>query len=129
MSKEARNLEDLDLSPAVREKFEELVALLSAHGFGPDGPPKDTTFVQKEAFGHQAGRIARFATELFSPQRLALRIDRRSYSPTVLERLILSSSSIPSFELAAKLAGQVAEIHISGRHLQNLTTWASALDR
>ncbi|MGI9455455.1 MAG: hypothetical protein ACR2NU_02785 [Aeoliella sp.] len=60
MGKEARkrrNREDLDLAPEVREKFEELVALLSAHGFGSEGPPIDTTFAQIEAFGHQAGRM------------------------------------------------------------------------
>ena len=57
MGKEARNKKDLDLAPEVREKFEELVTLLSAHGFGPDGPPIDTTFAQIEAFGHQAGQM------------------------------------------------------------------------
>ena len=56
MGKDARN-QDLDLAPEVREKFEELVSMLSAHGFGPDGPPIDTTFAQIEAFGHQAGRM------------------------------------------------------------------------
>ncbi len=64
---------------------------------------------------------ARIATGIFFPQRLALRIDGRSYSPTALERLILCSSTIPSFDLAAKLAGQLTGIRISGRHLQNLT--------
>lgn len=57
MGKDARNPEDLDLSPEVAEKFQELVALLSAHGFGPEGPPVDTTFAEIESFGHTAGRM------------------------------------------------------------------------
>jgi hypothetical protein len=57
MGKEARNKEDLDLSPEVEEKFDELVALLSSQGFGPEGPPLDTTFAEIEAFGHSAGRM------------------------------------------------------------------------
>ena len=50
-----------------------------------------------------------------------MRIDGRSYSPTTLEKLVLCSSTIPSFDLAAELAGQLTGIRISGRHLQNLT--------
>jgi len=56
MSKDARN-EDLPLSLEVREKFDELVALLSEHRYGPDGPPRETTFAQIEQFGHQTGRM------------------------------------------------------------------------
>lgn len=56
MSKDARN-EDLDLTAAEREKFGELVALLARHGFGEEGPPRETTFAQIEKFGHQAGRM------------------------------------------------------------------------
>ena len=69
MGKEARNNEDLDLAPEVREKFEELVTLLSAHGFGPNGPPIDTTFAQIEAFGPQAGQmVARAIDEQLGEQ-------------------------------------------------------------
>lgn len=56
MSKDALD-EDLDLPPAVLTKFRELVAVLSQQGFGPDGPPRETTFAQIEQFGHQAGRM------------------------------------------------------------------------
>jgi hypothetical protein len=56
MSKDARN-EDLDLRPEVKEKLDELVALLAVHGFGEQGPPRETTFAQIEQFGHQAGRV------------------------------------------------------------------------
>ncbi len=56
MSKDARN-EDLDLTPEEKEKFSELVVLLARHGFGADGPPRETTFAQIERFGHRAGRM------------------------------------------------------------------------
>jgi hypothetical protein len=67
MGTEAGNPEDLDLPPAVAEKFQELVALLSAEGFGAEGPPIDTTFSEIEAFGHSAGRMVARAVD----QRLA----------------------------------------------------------
>ena len=57
MSKDARNQEDLDLTPEVIAKFDELTAMLAASGFGEDGPPLETTFAQIEKFGHQAGRM------------------------------------------------------------------------
>ena len=56
MSKDARN-EDLDLTPAAKEQFDQLVALLAQHGFGDDGPARETTFAEIERFGHQAGRM------------------------------------------------------------------------
>lgn len=58
MSKDARKLDrDLDLSPAERAKFDELVAMLAKRGFGEQGPPRNTTFAEIERFGHQAGRM------------------------------------------------------------------------
>ena len=62
MSKDARN-EDLDLRPEVEEELDELVALLAAHGFGEQGPPRETTFAQIEKFGHQAGRMVARAVD------------------------------------------------------------------
>jgi hypothetical protein len=56
MGKDSRN-EDLALSPLVKQKFEELVAMLAETGFGPDGPSPDTDFATIEQFGHQAGRM------------------------------------------------------------------------
>ena len=56
MSKDARN-EDLDLTPEVKAKFNELVALLARRGFGEDGPPRETSFARIEQFGHQTGRM------------------------------------------------------------------------
>lgn len=56
MGKDARN-EDLALTAEEREKFQELVALLARHGFGEQGPPRNTSFAEIEQFGHQAGRM------------------------------------------------------------------------
>ncbi len=56
MGKDARN-EDLELTAQERSKFLELVALLSKHGFGEEGPPRETTFAAIEQFGHRAGRM------------------------------------------------------------------------
>ena len=56
MGMDARN-EDLDLTPAVKSKFDEFVALLSEQRYGEEGPPLETTFAEIEQFGHQAGRM------------------------------------------------------------------------
>jgi hypothetical protein len=63
MSKDALN-EDLDLTPAERAKFSELVALLSKRGFGEAGPPRETTFAAIEQFGHRAGRMVARALDV-----------------------------------------------------------------
>jgi hypothetical protein len=63
MSKDARN-EDLELSPAAREQFDQLVALLAKQGFGDGGPPRDTTFAEIERFGHRAGRMVARAIDV-----------------------------------------------------------------
>ena len=56
MSKDARN-EDLELTTVEKENFSELVALLAKHGFGEEGPPRETSFAQIEKFGHRAGQM------------------------------------------------------------------------
>lgn len=56
MSKDALN-DDVPLSAAAREKYDELVALLSAEKYGPGGPPRETTFAEIEQFGHRVGRM------------------------------------------------------------------------
>jgi transposase len=47
----------LELTALEKEKFGELVALLAKHGFGEDGPPRETSFAQIEEFGHRAGQM------------------------------------------------------------------------
>jgi len=64
--------------------------------------------------------IARFATEIFFPQRIPLKIDGRSYSPKVLEKAMLCVARHPAFHLAATMLHDVGDISISGRHVGNL---------
>lgn len=70
MSKEARN-RDLELTPEEQRKFGELVAMLSKHGFGEAGPPRETTFAQIEQFGHQAGQMLARAIDMHLAARHA----------------------------------------------------------
>jgi hypothetical protein len=63
---------------------------------------------------------ARFATEIFFPQRLALKIDGRSYSPNVLEKVIYCAGTQPAYHLASKALDKVGDISITGRHIGNL---------
>ena len=55
MSKEARLA--VVLNDEAQRKFDECVAALTALRYGPEGPPKDTTFAEIEEFGHEVGRM------------------------------------------------------------------------
>jgi len=85
MSKEARN-EDLDLQPEVKEKLDELVALLASHGFGETGPPLETTFAQIEQFGHQAGRMVARAIDGHLAEQHAAHFTDEQPCPTCSEK-------------------------------------------
>lgn len=50
-------IEKSTLSSEAQQKLDELVALLAAEKFGPDGPPRNTTFAEIEDYGHQAGQV------------------------------------------------------------------------
>jgi hypothetical protein len=45
------------LNDEAQEKFDECVASLTALRYGPEGPPKNTTFAEIEEFGHEVGRM------------------------------------------------------------------------
>jgi hypothetical protein len=64
--------------------------------------------------------IARFVTGIFFPQRVALKIDGRSYSPKVLEIAMFCAARDPAYKLGAESLRETAEIQISSRHLRNL---------
>jgi hypothetical protein len=81
MGTDARN-EDLDLSPAAREQFDTVVALLAREGFGEDGPPRETTFAEIEQFGHQAGRMMARAIDACLAQQHALHFAGEQPCPT-----------------------------------------------
>lgn len=61
MSKDAQNR--LELTKEAQKKFEECVAAFAACGFGPEGPPIDTTFVDIEEFGHEVGKMVARAVD------------------------------------------------------------------
>jgi hypothetical protein len=64
--------------------------------------------------------IARLVSGLFFPQRIALKLDGRSYSPAVLKKAITASAHAPSYQLGSKLLEIVGEIKIEGRQLNKL---------
>ena len=45
------------LTDEAKKKFEDCVAAIASCGFGPEGPPRDTTFAEIEEFGHEVGRM------------------------------------------------------------------------
>ena len=48
-------------------------------------------------------------------------LDGGSYSPGVLEKLLLCGAHVSSYGLGARLAKELSGVRISGRHLRNLT--------
>jgi hypothetical protein len=85
MRKDAQN-EDLDLTPEEKEKFQELVALLARHGFGADGPPRETTFAEIERFGHRAGRMVARAVDAQLAEQHAAHFAGEELCPTCGEK-------------------------------------------
>ena len=65
---------------------------------------------------------ARVVGGLFFPQRVPLKLDGRGYSPLVLEQIVTAGASVKSFEAAAVLLMKLAEVDVSPRHVNNLTT-------
>ena len=55
MGMEARQAVVLDSE--VQKKLDDCVAAVTAMRYGPDGPPKNTTFSEIEQFGHEVGRM------------------------------------------------------------------------
>lgn len=65
---------------------------------------------------------ARVVGGLFFPQRVPLKLDGRGYSPLVLEQIVTAGASVKSFDAASVLLLKLAEVDISPRHVNNLTT-------
>jgi hypothetical protein len=55
MGKDAQDA--IVLNDEAQKKFDECVAALTAMRYGPDGPPRETTLSEIEAFGHEVGRM------------------------------------------------------------------------
>jgi hypothetical protein len=107
MSKDARN-EDLGLSPAMKVKFDELVALLAQQGFGEDGPPVETTFAQIEQFGHRAGRMLGRAVDAHLAAQHAEHFAEEQPCPTCDEK---SPSQESPHELALQTPDGEVTLH------------------
>jgi len=105
MSKDARN-EDLELSPAAREQFDQLVALLAKQGFGDDGPPRETTFAEIERFGHRAGRMVARAIDMYVANQHASHFAGEQPCPTCDE-------NCPTKESPHELTFQTEDGHVT----------------
>ena len=67
MSRDARN--QPVLTDEAKKKLDECVAAMAVCGFGPEGPPVDTTFAEIEEFGHEVGKmVARGVDEKLTSQ-------------------------------------------------------------
>lgn len=51
-----------------------------------------------------------------------MKLDGRGYSPLVLEQLVTAGASVKSYEGASVLLEKLAEVSVSPRHVNNLTT-------
>jgi hypothetical protein len=80
MSKEAQK--SVVLSDEAQKKFDECVAALTALRYGSEGPPKDTTFAEIEAFGHEVGRMLGRAVDQQLTSQHAEQFQDESTCPT-----------------------------------------------
>jgi len=65
--------------------------------------------------------IARHAAGIFFPLRPALRLDGHSYTPALLQRILMLAGRLASFEQVAVALEVAAGVQLSGRHVQRLT--------
>jgi hypothetical protein len=61
------------------------------------------------------------ASDLFFPQRIALRLDGSEYSPAVLERIVAAGGTFGSFGNAAKMFELLTDLKIAERTINNKT--------
>ena len=85
MSKEALN-EDLSLSAEASKKYDELVALLAAEKYGPEGPSLETTFAEIEQYGHHVGRMVARGVDAHLTARQSGRLETEQVCPTCQTR-------------------------------------------
>lgn len=57
----------------------------------------------------------------FFPQRVALKIDGRSFSPTVIAKARYFAGTLPAYHLASESLLKLSDISITGRHIGNLS--------
>lgn len=80
MSKEAP--EAVVLNDEAQKKFDECVRALTALRYGPQGPPKDTTFAEIEQFGHEVGRMLGRAVDQQLTRQHAEQFQQAATCPT-----------------------------------------------
>lgn len=61
------------------------------------------------------------ASDLFFPQRIALRLDGSDYSPAVLQRIAAAGGTFGSFAIAAKMFELLTDLVIAERTINNKT--------
>lgn len=86
------------LSDAAQQKFDECVAALTAMRYGPDGPPRETSFAEIEDFGHEVGRMLGRAVDEKLTAEHASQFAEASVCPTCRARCDAKSES-PEREL------------------------------
>ena len=65
-----------------QKKFDECVRALTALRYGPEGPPKNTTFAEIEEFGHEVGRMLGGAVDPQLTSRHAEQFQQAATCPT-----------------------------------------------
>ena len=80
MGKEAQQA--VVLNKEGRKAMDECVAALTAMRYGPEGPPKDTTFAEIEEFGHEVGRMVGRAVDQQLTSQHAEQFHEAAFCPT-----------------------------------------------
>ena len=80
MSTEAQETVVLDAES--QQKLTDCVAAVTAMRYGPDGPPRNTTFAEIEQFGHEVGRLMGRAVDQQLASRHAEQFQKAVACPT-----------------------------------------------
>lgn len=79
MGKEAQSVV---LDAQTQEKLGEWVSAITTMRYGPEGPPRDTTFAEIEAFGHEIGRMVGRAVDQELAHQHAKQFQKAGACPT-----------------------------------------------
>jgi hypothetical protein len=83
------------LSPAARQKLQELAELISQERFGAAGIPKEFTFSEIEAIGHGVGQLAAGAVDRLLQQQHAGHLVEREPCPGCGEECVVERRERP----------------------------------
>lgn len=65
--------------------------------------------------------IARIAAEIFSPQRVRLRLHQHGFSPVALDKIVTTNAAVKSGGVAVKVLNKLTSISVSQSQLMQLT--------